>query len=413
MTFASADRVQLAIIPEVTFGVTPLTGSAYKQRMTGESLVFNLTKASDKELTDDAQQGSNVTINAQSTGDVKVHMQYGEYDRFFAAVMRSAWAAHGVNGVGTTFSGSITAGTLGTVASVLTAAAAPVGANAFTTLQPGQWFQLNMPGTANDKKFFRNSVSVAPTSTTVTLDVSTPAAAATAIAGTAVGSARLTNGTVLTTFSMEKQIAEVGQYLLFTGMGVSKFSTSFTASQLTEATFSFMGKSSLRTTTTSMPGAIVESQTFDIQNTVTGFGNLWEGGVPLTSTSVKTISLDIDSALRVQEALGSLGAVGLGIGTFVAKGNVTVYFANGNLYDKYANDTYTSISFYTKDRDGNGYIFTMPKVSLTGAKIVAGGRNTDLMAEFQYEALADKGNAVPALRKTLIIDRVGAAIALP
>lgn len=409
-TFASSDRAQLAYIPEVSFGVTPGTGNGYNLRMTGESLGFNLTKTADKEIAADAQPTSMVTTNAQASGDIKVHMQYAEYDRLLAATLRSAWAAFGTNGVGAPFVGTVTAGTLGTVASTITASVATSGTSLFTTLQPGQWFKLAMPTNANDGKWVRNSLTVPATSTVITLDVWTPLVVATSIAASTISTSRCTNGVLQTSFTIEQQAADVSQVFTFRGMYPSKFSTAFTAAQLTEATFSFMGKASTRQAATMLPGATAASQTYDIHNGVAGVGTLWEGGAPLTSTSIKSITMDIDSNLRAQEALGTLGLVGVGIGTISVKGNLEVYFADGTQYDKFLADTYTSLILSTKDAAGNGYVITIPKVMLTSAKIDAGSKNSDLMASFQYEALADRGNAVAALQKTIIIDRVGAAV---
>lgn len=408
--FASADLVQLSAIKEVTFGVTPVAGNGFNLRMTGESLEYNLTKTADKEMSADGQPNSTTTTNAAAVGDIKVHMQYAEYDPFLAGVMRSAWAPFGTSGIGATFSGTFTAGTLGTVASTITASVATSGTSLFTSLQPGQWFRLNAPGAVGvDGMWVRNSATVAATSTVITLDVNTPIAAAAGIALCTIATSRLTNGVTKSSFSIEKQMTDINQFLIFTGLNVSKFSTSLTSAAQTEATFSFMGSRSTRAGATQLPGTPALSNTYDIQNGVAGVGNLWEGGAPLTATSIKTIAFNIDSKLRAQDALGSLGAVGMGVGTISCTGTVEVYFAVGTMYDKFVTDTYTSLVFSTKDTAGNGYVVTLPRVMLTGAKILAGGKNTDVMASFTYEAFADRQNAVPALRKTIIIDRLGAA----
>lgn len=411
MPFAAANRVQLAYVPESTFGTIPTTGNPYALRTTGESLKFALTKESDKEINPTAQLTSSTTTFGQADGDIKVHVQYAEYDRFLAGLCRSSWSAYGTNGVGTTFSASVTAGTLGTVASVVTAGAAPTGSSAFSNLQPGQWFKINMPGDPNDGKIVRVSTSVATTTTTVTLDVNTPLAASTSVAGSSIATSRLTNGTTLQPFSIEKQMLDVGQYHTFRGMNVSKFSTSFASKALTEGTFTFIGKDMLANTSTQLTGAVAASNTYDIQNGVRGLGQLWEGGAPLTSTSIKSITLDIDSNLRAQDAAGTLGLVGVGIGTFKVSGKLTIYFATGALFTKYLNDTYTSFTVQTTDTAGNGYVITIPKAMLSNGQVLAGGQDTDMMAEFDYTAYADKTNAVAALRQTIFIDRVGAAVA--
>lgn len=406
MPLPSADRVQLAYIPETTFGVVPVAGNGAYLRTTGETLNFDLTKENDKEINSTAELTSSTTTGAQAAGDVKVHMQFAEYDRLFASTLRSAWAAYGTNGVGTTFSATMLAGSI-------TAAVAPTGANAFTTLQKGQWFKLNAPTDANDGKFFRVSTVTAPTATVITLDASTPAVASGPVAGSSVSSSRLQNGVTLTPFTLERQVTETtpAQYFTYRGMYPSKFATEFASKSMTEGTFTFLGKDMLLANATALPGVTAASQTYDIQNGVTGVGNIWENGAPLTGTTIKKMTFDIDSGLRAQDGLGVLGLVGVGIGTFVVKGSLEVYFANGALFTKFMNDTYTSLSLSTKDSLGNGYVFSLPRVMLTKATVTAGSKNSDLMATFEYTAYKDVANAVPALRGTLFIDRVGAAVA--
>jgi hypothetical protein len=398
---ASANRVQLAYIPEVTFGVTPAT-APFNLRMTGESLAFDLTKESDKEINATGELTSSTTVGAQASGDIKMHMQYAEYDRFFAAVMRSAWAVHGTNGVGTAFSGTFAATTI-------TAGAAPVGANAFTTLQKGQWFKVFAPGDANNGKLLRVSTVTAPTATVITLDANTPATVAAAIAGCTISTSRIQNALALQSFTIERQVAEVGRYFAYRGMHVSKFSTEFASSAMTEGTFNFLGKDLVPGAATTLTGVPTDSKTYDIQNGVKGVGKLWENGAPV-SGKIKKMSIDIDSGLRAQDALGELGLAGVGIGTFTVKGSLEVYFSDGALFDKFLNDVYTSVILSTYDTAGNGYVITLPKIQLTKATVMAGSRDSDLMASFEYTAYKDVDNVVPALRSTMFLDRFGAAV---
>lgn len=401
-TLGTTNRVQLRYIPEATFGVTPVAGNSINLRMTGESLDYTLTKDSDKEIRQDRQRTSATTTNADAVGDVKVHIQYAEYDKLFAALLQSAWAAYGVNGVGTTFTSTATATTL-------TAAVAPTTTSAFTTLQKGQWFQVQGAG-LNVGKYLRVSTVTAPTSTVITLDPNTPALVETSVAGVMLSTSRLTNGTTQSSFTLERSMNDIVQFMAYRGMTISKFSTSFASGSLTEGSFSFMGKDMIRGVVTTLPGTPVASQAYDIQNAVTGVGNIWEAGVPLASSFIKTLSLDIDNTMRAQEAIGVLGNAGLGTGTFVCKGSLELYFADGTMFDKFLSDTYTSLSLYTRDKAGNGYVFTLPKVMLTAGKVQSGAKDTDLMATFDWEAYADLTNAVVALQQTVFIDRLGVAV---
>ncbi len=403
MTLASTNLAQVSFIPEAAFGVTPVVGNGAKLRMTGESFNFNLTKESDKEINDGAELTSTTTVGAAAGGDLKMHMQYAEYDPFFASTLRSDWDVFGVNGVGATFTADYTATTI-------TASIATSGASIFTDLVLGQWFRLTAPATPNDGLWLRVSTTVAPSTTVITLDASTPCSVASATALCKVATSRLFNGTTLRSFTMEKAFNDVTQIFAFKGMYPSKFSTSFASGQLTEGTFSFIGKNATRGTSTTLPGSTAASQTYEIQNAVTGVGHIWEAGVPLTSTYIKSMSMDLDSGLRAQDAIGNLGMIGAGIGTFMAKGSIELYFADGTMYDKFLNDTFTSIILSTEDAAGNGYVFTFPRVMLTSGKIEAGSKDQDLMASFEWQAYSDKANATAALRHTMFIDRLGAAV---
>ena len=182
---------------------------------------------------------------------------------------------------------------------------------------------------------------------------------------------------------------------------------------MTDGNFDFVGLTMASGTAKLLNAAAADSLGFDVQNAVTGVGKIWEAGVPLTSTSIKSMSMTIDNTLRAQEAIGTLGAVGVGAGTFMVSGSLEIYFADGSLYNKFIGDVYTSLCVSTQDTAGNGYVFSFPKVQLTSAKTDAGGKDSDLMASFNWEAFADVGNSEPTLRQTMFIDRVGVAVTLP
>lgn len=401
-TLASSSRAQLAYIKETVYGTTPGAGNGRFLRMTGESLNFDLSKEASKEIRDDRQSAGATTVDANASGGFNFHMQYAEYDQLIEAAMQSVYTVYGTNGVGTTFSATFASNTI-------TAAVAPTGSSDFTTLQKGQWLRVTAPSNVNDGKFVRISTVTAPTTTVITLDASTPLTAGGPIANSAVATSRLANGTTLMSFSLEKKFSDVTQFLTYRGMGVAKMSMNFSAGAISDGSFDFMGKDAVRNITTQLPGTTAASQQYEIQNGVRGIGQLWEGTTPLTTTSVKSMTMSVDNVLRGQKALGTLGNIGLGVGDLKITGTIETYFADGTQFDKFLADTYTQLVVATQDTAKNGYVFTLPRVLLMNAKVVAGGEGQDVMATFDYEAFADDANATAALRKTIFIDRVGAA----
>lgn len=404
MPQASSSRTQVRYIPETVLGVTPVTGNPRNLRVTGESLDFAVTKEDSKEIRADRQIGSMVLVSAEATGDLQFENAYAEYDPLVSAVLQSTYSAYGTNGVGTTFAATYTATTI-------TAGAAPTGNSAFTTLQAGQWFRLISanPTDVNFGKLFRVSKTVAPTATVITVDPGTPLTAGTAT-NAALQTSRLTNGTTQSSFTIEKNFADIGQFLRYRGMVPNKLSMSLSSRSLLTASISFMGTSFTRSTATTLPGTPTPSTTNPIMNASTGVGQLWENGAPLTGTFVKSISMDIDNSLRGNDAVGNLGFADISSGSLMVSGSIEIYFANGNIYDRFLNDIETELVFSMQDELGNGYVVTLPQVNLRSGKINAGARDQDIMASFEFMALSDDANAVAALRRTVFIDRVGSAV---
>lgn len=222
-----------------------------------------------------------------------------------------------------------------------------------------------------------------------------------------VSSSRLTNGTTQRSFSIERSMQDIGQSFLYRGMTPSKMDFSFSSGAIATGGFDFVGKDSLRTAVsgpnyTQLNGTPVASDTYDVMNAVTGVGNVLENGVALAGTFIKSLKLMVDNKLRGRTAIGTLGNVSVGAGTFEVKGEIEVYLADGTMYDKFINNTASSISFSAQDGALNGYVFTVPKVKYSDAKVQAGGLDQDVVISMPFTGLMD-----PTTGKMLIIDRVG------
>lgn len=406
--FASTSLVQLRYIEETEFGLTPPNGPASELRMTGESLTFNVTKESSAEINRFRGVPSMVPTNAEASGSINGEMQYAEYDPLIAAVLQGRFVNMGAAGQSTPAEIEFTTNTL-------TAAVAGVGENSFLNIKPGQWFTVKGTGTANDGKLLRASKTVPPTATVITLDVNTPAIAGTG-ATTVMNAARLTNGTEQRSFTLEKEMSDVGEFLAFRGMTPSSMNMTIASAALTTLEIAFMGKDSVRGQVSSLPidVPVKPSKGFQIMSGVSGTTcGLWIDGVPLTDTAVTSIGLSYDNALRAQQAICSLGAVGIGAGSIALTVDLEVYFARGaTFYDELLSNENIEVAFTAFDAQGNGYIFTLPVANVSTYSAPAGAKDQDLMASIQLTALMDLNNTDEALRgKVLFIDRVGAVVA--
>jgi hypothetical protein len=405
MALASSSREQLAFIEESVFGVIPGVGTPKLLRMTGESLNYEITKESSEEINSTRSVSSMIPVTAAANGGIDSEVSYREYDPFLEAALQASFAVFGVNGVGATFTADFTATTI-------TASVATSGASLFTLLKKGQFFRLVAPANANNGKIFRVSSTVAPTSTVITVSAATPLAVGSAVALCTVSSSRLTNGTTQKSYTIERQNPDIGEYWAYSGMTLSSLEFNVSSGARSTMAFNFMGKKATRNTATLLPAAPAESQAYDIHSGSTGpVCLIWVDGAPLTGTYVQAVSLSYDNALRSQEAVCELGAVGIGSGTIVCGGTLEVYFANGDLFDKFVANTNIEFTVSTLDNAGNGYVFTIPKANISSMAINAGGKDQDLMLSIEFTGLRDLANADTSLRQVIFVDRVGVAIA--
>jgi hypothetical protein len=404
MPFASSSVEQLGYIQEATFGVTPSTGNYKKLRMTGESLNYNISKEASEEINNSRTISSMIPVDASADGNIDAEISYAEYDPLIEAALQSSYAVFGTNGVGATFTATFTSTTI-------TASIATSSTSAFTLLKRGQFFRLTAPGNANNGKIFRVSLSVAPTSTVITVASSTPLATGTSVASCTVSTSRLTNGATQRSFSIERQNSDITEFWAYKGMTVSSWDLSISSGARSTMSFNFMGKKATRATVTQLPGTAVESQTYDIHSGSTGPAcYIWVDDAPLTGTFVQSVKLTYDNALRDQKAVCELGSIGIGQGTIALTGTLEVYFANGDLFDKFSTNQSVSFTVSSFDDAGNGYVIIIPKANFSKMTTSAGGKDQDMMLSIEFTALRDVANADTTLRQLVFIDRVGAPV---
>lgn len=391
----SSNLSQLRYIEEADYAVTPTDGNSLNIRNTGDTFAYSQTTTESGEIVSDRMTTDLIVTGAGANGPFNFELSYKEFDNFLRAALETVgWAVLGASGISAAFNATFTA-------SVMTADAAPTTTSALTKLEKGQWFQVQAAGSANDKKWFRVHPTTAPTATTITVDPATPFTVDAASKSVKLSASRIKNGVVQTQFTFEREHIDVGQFFRFYGMTVSKMSLSLSSGAIVTGSFEFMGKNGDRATATVMPGEPVESQTYDIMNAVKGVGNIMEGGIPLDAR-IKKLDLSIDNTLRAQDAIGSLGAAGIASGSLKVSGSMSVYLKDGTLYDKFVDNTPTSLQFAVRDGSMNGYMFQLPKMKYGDAKVTSGSKDQDCMLDLPFTGLKD-----PATKAAIIIDRLG------
>lgn len=404
MPLASSNRLNLRFKPESTFG-TPVTASAcYALRSTGESLNYDLRTDTSKEIRSDRQVPDLILTSAEANGGFSFEMSYGEYDPLLQALLQGTWSAFGTNGVSAVVPTSATF-----AANTLTAGSATSGANAFTSLVKGQWVKIAGSSNSAQNIWAQVSTTVDPTTTVLTFE-GTPFASATGAGGAAVtvSSARLSNGTTQRSFTIEKQLADISQTVTYKGMTLNRMSLSIESGAVLNGSFEFLGKDASSQAGSLLHATVTDSLAYSVMNGVSNVANILEGGTALTGTYIKRLTLEVNNNLRGQDGIGNLGNVGIASGSLEVTGTLELYFADATLYQKFINNTESSLSFRINDGSLNGYVITLPSVKYSTGKVNAGSTNQDVMVSLGFTALRNSTSGL-----TMIVDRAGAAVTLP
>ena len=397
MALASSSRVQVAYSKETVFGVTDAAAPSKNLRATSENLAYSISKETSAELNKNRGSSSMVPVSGEASGPVSGELSYGEWDELMAAVLQSD--AGWTTSEGTTLTVTVTPMSIDSVAAV----------PSWATLQRGQWFVLG-GAVANAGKLLRVSKTVAPTTNKITLDAATPGAAETVTAIGVISAARISNGTLQDSFSIERQILDAGEFFNYRGMTAASMNLTMGTGAITTVEFNFMGRDVVAKDSTQLKTPALNSFAEEVMSGGSGTvcGVYWKGAA-LVDTFVNSLTLSYDNALRMQNALCSLGAIGIGSGTIAITGSMEVYFADGALFDKFKDNVNTSMVFTSVDGSGNGYVFTLPVANISSYQVQAGGKDQDMMLSLEFTGLRDAANADVTLRRAIFIDRVGVA----
>lgn len=397
-TLASSSQVEIHYTKEMVFGVTPPAG-AKNLRVTGESLDYSLEKHYSKSLHRSRTSAKSKSLKSTAGGGVTSELSYGDYDILLAALLQDAWSVYGVNG-----EQSVPVSVIAT-ATELTSTTLTAGVDAWDNLQKGQWFRLYQPLSPNDGKLFKVSSA---TSSVITLDQATPAVPYAETEGAAVRTSRLTHGNTQSSFTVERQATDIGQYMAYRGMTPDKLTLDMQSGAISTVSLEFVGKDVIRGNTSVVPSGSDVPLNYGLQ---TGASSkdcvIWEGDQPLEGTYVKSLNFSFSNSLRTQGSAYHLDAVGIAAGTIDIQLSMSVYFADGDLFDKFKRSDKTSIVFSSFDSQGNGYVFTLPAACISSWKTAADGRDQDMLVKLSFTGLRDADNESEGLRKALFIDRVG------
>ena len=176
-------------------------------------------------------------------------------------------------------------------------------------------------------------------------------------------------GVLRKSFTFERWFQDIVQYLRYTGVEVDTMAISATPGAIVGLTFSFMGQGMGAPAIAPIAGSTYPAATTSApMDALTGV--LQEGGV--TNAVVTEVSLTLNNNLAPRFVIGSANSLEPNWGRSNLTGNMTAFFEDAALYNKFVSETSSSLSFVASD-GVKSYTFLIPKLKYTGGDIPVPG----------------------------------------
>lgn len=368
---SDTSRVNLSYLVETTWGQVP-AAALTDLRFTSERLKQATNTTRSREIRSDRQIPDIIRTRIEAQGGFDFEMSYGAFDDLIAGAMMGDWST-AVNISGTDIS----------------SVSADNSYNSTTTdlsvnVNVGQWMLVaGFANTANNGYARVSSVTSNKIVVTGLTLVNEAAGNSITIKGSMIR-----NGTTKTSFTLEKEFTDIGEFVSYSGMRVSTFGITVSPENIVTGSFAFLGKSALPAGATVGTGANVAAPSNDVMNAIDNVTGIREAAAA-TSEDVTEIAFDLDNNLRGRPAVGVLGNTEIGIGTVGISGSFNVYFASRAIHEKYTNFTASDLSFRMADGAGNAYVVTLPSIKFTDSDVLAGGQDRDVLVNMSFEARRD------------------------
>ena len=196
----------------------------------------------------------------------------------------------------------------------------------------------------------------------------------------------MVNGSTFKSFTLGKEFTSAAFYGQYPGSAVAGVTIAGERGGIITANFDIIGQKATSPNPTALWGTIAAVGSNPPMNSVDHLENAIEGLNYANRINIISFSLNIQNALRAQTVMGTLGATGLGNGSMTVEGSFTKYFESQTQLDSFLAFTTSSFSVGLQDELGNLMNISCPAIKYTDAQRVAGGKDTDIIAELSFEA---------------------------
>lgn len=197
-------------------------------------------------------------------------------------------------------------------------------------------------------------------------------------------------GVTRRSFTIQRKFADLStpEFHTYKGCEINALSLSVSPNAMVTTTFGIIGKD-LALATSAITGSTFASPA--VETPFDSFtGSITEGGSAIAT--VTAIELSLENGIEPLFSVGSQTTSRPAIGRSRLTGTLTTYFNSKTLYEKFLNETSSSIVLTLTDLDGNDYIITIPNVKYNSGQPDVAGEGAVTVA-MEFIALYDTSNA--------------------
>ena len=197
-------------------------------------------------------------------------------------------------------------------------------------------------------------------------------------------------GVTRRSFTFERKFADLAtpEYHRYTGCEINSLALSVSPNSMVTATFGVIGKD------LSLNTSQVASSTYsaDVGNTPfdSFTGSIQEGGSAIAT--VTALELTLENGIEPLFAVGSATTQRPAIGKSRLTGTLTTYFESKALYEKFLNETSSSIALTLTDLDGNDYLIEISNVKYNSGQPDVSGEGA-ITIPMDFVGLYDSSDA--------------------
>lgn len=200
------------------------------------------------------------------------------------------------------------------------------------------------------------------------------------------------NGSTLKSFVLEREYSDQSTLsAIFLGCMVNTFELNVAPGAIVTGKFGIVGRSESAGTGMTTPTA---ASTNPVLNAVDNVTAMTEGGGAIT---ILGLTLRANNNLRPRPVVGSLYPQSQALGSLDVNGTLRIYFQNATLYNKFLNQTESSLAISIQTTGSKGYSFTVYRTKYTKARRVAGGKNTDIIVDVEWQGLKKTSSPLKTL----------------